>query len=79
MTANAKLRIGDAVYHRNLDLGPGKVRYIFRGFVTVSFEKAPVQRYSKDEICKDLSRPSEPASNVSDVSDKHTKLMPKAA
>lgn len=40
MTANAKLRIGDAVYHRNLDLGPGKVRYIFRGFVTVSFEKA---------------------------------------
>jgi hypothetical protein len=52
MTSKLKLRAGDIVHHRSLDLGPGTVRYAYRGLVLVNFENSPVQRYSKNQICK---------------------------
>jgi len=79
MSALAKLRIGDIVYHRDLDLGPGKVRYLFRGAVTVSFEKTAVQRYSKQEICKVPFQPGKPTSDLADAIDKGPKPVPAAA
>lgn len=47
-----KLKVGDTVYHTTLDLGQGKIRYIYREEVSVDFEKATVGRYPKAELCK---------------------------
>ncbi len=52
MSRKVNLRVGDTVYHCTLDLGKGKVRYLYRDEVLVDFEKAAVRRYSRGEICK---------------------------
>ncbi len=52
MSRKANLRVGDTVHHSRLDLGTGKVRYLYRDEVLVDFPKAAVRRYSRAEICK---------------------------
>jgi hypothetical protein len=52
MSRKVNLRVGDTVHHSTLDLGTGKVRYVYRDEVLVDFEKAAVRRYSRAEICK---------------------------
>ena len=52
MQAKVKFRIGDTVYHKTLNLGPGKVRFMYRTEVLVVFEKAQPARYPKEELCK---------------------------
>lgn len=65
MNGKAKFRIGETVYHKTFDLGPGKVRFIYRTEVLVTFEKAPPARYAKEELCKAQPRPaSQPASEL---------------
>ena len=58
MQTNVKFRIGDTVYHKTLDLGPGKVRFIYRAEVLVAFEKALASRYAKEELSKIEPRPA---------------------
>src|SRR5690348_2306578 len=60
MNGNLKFRIGDTVYHKTLDLGPGKVRFICRAEVLVAFEKALPGRYPKEELSKAEPRRSSP-------------------
>lgn len=52
MSSKLKLRAGDVVYHRSRDLGQGRVRYSYHELVLVDFEKAPAQRYPKNQLCK---------------------------
>jgi hypothetical protein len=52
MNGKVRFRIGDTVYHKTLDLGRGKVRYIYHAELLVDFEKSLLLRYSKEEICK---------------------------
>jgi hypothetical protein len=42
-----KFGIGDTVDHKTLDLGRGKVRFIYRAEVLVAFDKALPGRYAK--------------------------------
>jgi transcription elongation factor GreA-like protein len=56
MSSKLKFRAGEIVYHRTLDLGAGTVRYVSRDDLIVNFEKAPVQRYKKYEICKSAAQ-----------------------
>lgn len=57
MNGKVKFRIGDTVYHKTFDLGPGKVRFLYRAEVLVAFEKALPTRYPKEELCKVEPRP----------------------
>ncbi|HET7751458.1 MAG TPA: hypothetical protein VFK81_18855 [Terriglobales bacterium] len=52
-----KFRIGDIVYHKNLDLGRGRVRYIYRTELLVAFESSPAGRYSKEDLSKSEPHP----------------------
>lgn len=52
MNGKVKYRIGDTVYHKTVDLGRGKVRYIYRTELLVAFEKSLPGRYAKEELCK---------------------------
>jgi hypothetical protein len=58
MQTKVKFRIGDTVYHKTFDLGPGKVRFIYRAEILVAFEKALPTRYPKEELCKVKPRPA---------------------
>ncbi len=58
MNGKVKFRIGDTVYHKNLDLGRGKVRYIYRSELLVAFERTATSRYAKEELCKSEPHPS---------------------
>ena len=58
MNRRVKFRIGDTVYHRTLDLGRGKIRYIYHAKLRVAFEKLPAGRYSKEELCKSEPHPA---------------------
>ncbi len=58
MDRNVKFRIGDTVYHRSLDLGRGKIRYIYRCELLVAFERAAAGRYAKEDLCKNEPHPS---------------------
>jgi len=51
---NGKLhqRIGDVVYHKAINLGRGKIRYIYRKELLVDFEKSMARRYPREELCK---------------------------
>lgn len=60
MNGKMKFRIGDTVYHKTLDLGRGKVRYIYRSELLVAFENSPAGRYPKEELCKVEPHPAEP-------------------
>jgi hypothetical protein len=60
MNGKVKFRIGDIVYHKSLNLGRGKVRYIYRSELLVAFENSPAGRYPKDELCKVEPHPEEP-------------------
>ena len=57
MQTNVKFRIGDTAYHKTLDLGPAKVRFIYRTEVLVAFEKALPTR-PKEELCKSGPHPA---------------------
>ncbi len=57
MQAKVKFRIGDTVYHKTLNLGRGKVRFLYHAEVLVAFEKALPTRYPKDELSKIEPRP----------------------
>jgi hypothetical protein len=57
MNEKVKFRIGDTVYHKNLNLGRGRVRYIYRSELVVAFESSPVNRYPKEDICKSEPHP----------------------
>jgi hypothetical protein len=52
VSSKLKVRTGDVVYHRSKDLGRGRVRYSYHELVLVDFEKVPVQRYPKEQLCK---------------------------
>jgi hypothetical protein len=58
MNAKVKFRIGDTVYHKTLDLGRGKVRFIYRAEVLVAFEKALPRQYAKEDLCKTEPHPT---------------------
>ncbi len=58
MQAKVKFRIGDTVYHKTLNLGAGKVRFLYRVEALVAFEKAVPTRYPKEELCKSESHPA---------------------
>lgn len=60
MNGKVKFRIGDTVYHKNLELGRGKVRYIYRSELLVAFENSPAGRYPKEELCKVEPHPAAP-------------------
>jgi hypothetical protein len=60
MSGKLKFRVGEIVYHRTLDLGAGTVRYVSRDDLIVNFEKAPVQRFKKYEICKSAAQRTNP-------------------
>ena len=64
MNGKMKFRIGDTVYHKTLDLGRGKVRYIYRSELLVAFENSPAGRYPKEELCKVEPHPAEPPQAV---------------
>lgn len=52
MNGKVKFRIGDTVYHKTLNLGAGKVRFIYRTEVLVDFTNATPARYAKEELSK---------------------------
>ncbi len=53
MSGKMSFRVGDVVCHKMLDLGRGKVRYLYGDEVLVNFEKASVvQRYPRGALCK---------------------------
>ncbi len=52
MNGKVKFRIGDTVYHKTLNLGPGKVRFIYRTEVLVDFANAVPARYAKEVLSK---------------------------
>jgi len=56
MSSKLKIRAGDVVYHRIRDLGQRRVRYRYRELVLVDFEKAPPQRYPKNQLCKNSAK-----------------------
>ncbi len=58
MQAKVKFRIGDTVYHKTLDLGRGKVRFLYRAEVLVAFQKALPGRYPKEQLSKTEPRPA---------------------
>ena len=55
MARKVNVRAGDTVYHNTLDLGKGKVRYVYHDAVLVVFEKAEARRYPKAMLCKSAS------------------------
>ncbi len=57
MNGKVKFRVGDIVYHKNLDLGRGRVRYIYHTELLVAFENSPAGRYPKDDLCKSEPHP----------------------
>jgi hypothetical protein len=59
MNGKVKFRIGDTVYHKTLDLGRGRVRYIYRTEVMIAFESSSIGRYPKEDICKSEPHPVE--------------------
>ena len=59
MNGKVKFRIGDIVYHKSLDLGRGRVRYIYRTELLVAFENSPAGRYPKEDLCKSEPHPVE--------------------
>ncbi len=59
MNGKVKFRIGDIVYHKNLNLGRGRVRYIYRTELLVAFENSPAGRYAKEDLCKSEPHPVE--------------------
>jgi hypothetical protein len=61
MNGKVKFRIGETVYHKTLDLGRGKVRYIYRAKLLVAFEKLAAGRYAKEEVCKSETHPASQA------------------
>lgn len=52
MNGKVKFRIGDTVYHKALNLGPGKVRFVYRAEVLVDFTNALPARYAKEALSK---------------------------
>lgn len=58
MNVKVKFRIGDIVYHKTLELGRGRVRYIYRNELLVAFENSPAGRYPKEELCKSEPHPT---------------------
>jgi hypothetical protein len=61
MSRKVNLRVGDTVHHSTLDLGTGKVKYLYRDEVLVDFGKAAVgdiqeQRYAKAPSILRVSR-----------------------
>ena len=52
MNGTVKFRIVDVVYHKRVNLGRGRVRYIYRTELLVAFENSPAGRYPKEELCK---------------------------
>ena len=52
MNGKVKFRIGDIVYHKRVNLGRGRVRYIYRTELLVAFANSPAGRYLKEELCK---------------------------
>ena len=59
MNGKVKFRIGDMVFHKTLNLGRGRVRYIYRTELLVAFENSPAGRYPKEELCKIEPHPVE--------------------
>ncbi len=59
MNGKVKFRIGDTVYHKSLNLGRGRVRYIYHTGLLVAFENSPAGRYPKDDLCKSEPHPVE--------------------
>lgn len=59
MNGKVKFRIGDVVYHKTLDLGRGRVRYIYRTELLVAFENSQAGRYPKEALCKSEPHPAE--------------------
>ncbi|HEY6939478.1 MAG TPA: hypothetical protein VI424_20115 [Terriglobales bacterium] len=59
MNGKVKFRIGDTVYHKNLNLGRGRVRYIYHTELLVAFENSPAGRYPKEDLCKSEPHPVE--------------------
>lgn len=59
MNGKVKFRIGDTVYHKSLNLGRGRVRYIYHTELLVAFENSPAGRYPKDDLCKSEPHPVE--------------------
>jgi hypothetical protein len=55
MKRKVNIRVGDIVFHRALDLGKGKVRYIYRDEVVVDFKKASARCYPRTEVCESPS------------------------
>lgn len=58
MNGKVKFRIGDIVYHKTLELGRGRVRYIYRNELLVAFEHSRAGRYAKEELCKSEPHPT---------------------
>jgi hypothetical protein len=59
MNGKVKFRIGDIVYHKSLNLGRGRVRYIYHAELLVAFENSPAGRYPKEDLCKSEPHPVE--------------------
>lgn len=59
MNGKVKFRIGDTVYHKSLNLGRGRVRYIYHTELLVAFESSPAGRYPKEDLCKSEPHPVE--------------------
>jgi len=59
MNGKVKFRIGDIVYHKSLNLGRGRVRYIYHTELLVAFENSPAGRYPKEDLCKSEPHPVE--------------------
>jgi hypothetical protein len=57
MNAKVKFRVGDIVYHKNLDLGRGRVRYIYHTELLVAFANSPAGRYPREDLCKSEPHP----------------------
>ena len=59
MNGKVKFRIGDIVYHKSLNLGRGRVRYIYHTELLVAFENSAAGRYPKEDLCKSEPHPIE--------------------
>ncbi len=58
MQAKMKFRIGDTLCHKTLNLGAGKVRFLYRVEALVAFEKAVPTRCPKEELCRSEPHPA---------------------
>ncbi len=61
MNHKVKFRIGESVYHKTLNLGPGKVRFIYRTEVLVDFANTLPARYAKEALTKVAPSVTSPA------------------